>query len=66
MTKCSYCHTEIEQGTGKLYIRKDGKAFPLCASKCEKNWIKLKRKPLQLKWTNAHRDFKARQKKKTQ
>ena len=37
MVKCSYCTKEIKAGTGKLYVTKEGKAFDLCSSKCEKN-----------------------------
>jgi len=48
--KCSFCDSEIEKGTGKLYIKKTGKMFYFCSSKCEKNQLKLKRKPLRLKW----------------
>ena len=37
MVKCSYCTKEIKPGTGKIFVAKDGKAFNLCSSKCEKN-----------------------------
>ena len=50
MAKCSYCSTEIPPSTGCLYVRKDGKTFWYCSTKCERNNIKLKRKPQNLKW----------------
>jgi len=49
--KCSFCNREIEKGTGKMYVKKDGKIFYFCSSKCEKNHLKLKRKARDIKWT---------------
>ncbi len=43
--KCSFCNVELEKGTGKMFIRKTGKIFYFCSSKCEKNLISLGRKP---------------------
>lgn len=48
--KCSFCTREINKGTGKIYSLKDGERFYFCSSKCEKNQLKLKRKPRKLKW----------------
>lgn len=39
MVKCSYCTDEIKQGTGKLYVTKEGKSYSFCSSKCEKNFL---------------------------
>jgi len=50
MTKCSFCNKEIEKGTGKIYVKTDGKVLHFCSRKCEKNLLKLKRKPSTLKW----------------
>ncbi|MFH1971967.1 MAG: 50S ribosomal protein L24e [archaeon] len=50
MAKCSYCKTDIKPGTGFLYVKKDGKTLWFCARKCEKNNLKLKRKPQNVKW----------------
>jgi len=61
MVVCSYCNHPIEPGTGKLFVRKDGKVFELCGSKCQKNWLQLGRKPLTLKWTETSRKFKRAQ-----
>lgn len=51
MVKCSFCSTEIPKGTGKMYVRKDGRVFYFCSNKCNKNMIKLGRKPVKFKWT---------------
>ena len=51
MVKCSFCHNEIPQGTGKMYVKKDGKILYFCSSKCEKNMIKLGRNPRTTAWT---------------
>lgn len=49
--KCSFCGYEIDKGTGIMYVKKDGKVLYFCKSKCEKNMLKLGRKPLNVKWT---------------
>ena len=55
MTTCSFCGKEIEKGTGKQIVKKDGKILNLHAKKCEKNLIKLKRKARNLKWTKHYK-----------
>lgn len=52
MARCTFCDTTLKQGTGKMYVKKDGKIFYFCTNKCEKNALKLKRKPLKTRWTN--------------
>ncbi len=52
---CSFCGHEIEVGTGKMYVRKDGKVLYFCSRKCEKNMLELKRNPRKLKWTKYYR-----------
>ncbi len=49
--KCSFCGNEIEKGTGKMFVKNDGKLFYFCSSKCEKNLFKLNRTPRNMKWT---------------
>ena len=49
--KCDFCGKEIPYGTGKLFVKKDGKKINFCSSKCEKNMLKLGRKPLKVSWT---------------
>jgi large subunit ribosomal protein L24e len=51
---CSFCGEEIEVGTGKMYVRRDGRVFYFCSGKCEKNMLKLKRNPRKLKWTKRY------------
>ena len=50
MVKCSFCGNEIEKGTGKMFVRNDGKLFYFCSNKCNKNMLKLKRKPAKVRW----------------
>ncbi len=51
---CSFCGYEIEPGTGKMYVRRDGRVLYFCSGKCEKNMLKLKRNPRKLKWTKYY------------
>lgn len=37
-----------------MYVKKDGKIYYFCSSKCEKNLLKLKRKPRNIKWTREY------------
>ena len=55
MVKCTFCGYQIEKGTGKTYIKKDGKIIHFCSNKCEKNMFKLKRKAASLKWTKHYK-----------
>jgi large subunit ribosomal protein L24e len=57
--KCTYCKKEILEGTGIMFVKKDGTIYNFCSGKCEKNMLKLKRKSSALKWTTP----KARAKK---
>lgn len=56
--KCSFCGETLKPGTGKMYVKKDGKVFYFCSMKCQKNMINLKRKPRVVKWTKAFREEK--------
>jgi len=55
MPKCSFSGEDIKPGTGIMYVKKDGKILWFKNSKCEKNFLKLKRKPLKIRWTNEYR-----------
>jgi large subunit ribosomal protein L24e len=57
--ECNFCGHEIAQGTGKMYVTKQGKTFYFCSNKCEKNLLVLKRKPRKVKWTDTYRAEKA-------
>lgn len=50
MPECSFCGEEFK-ASGKMYVKKDGKIFYFCSSKCEKNKIKLGRKSYNTEWT---------------
>ncbi|MGC8584670.1 MAG: 50S ribosomal protein L24e [Thermoplasmata archaeon] len=55
---CSFCGKEIEPGTGKIYIKRDGTILHFCSSKCEKNMLKLRRVPKYVTWTKAYAEEK--------
>jgi len=55
MSNCSFCGKSIERGTGKMFVFKSGKILHFCSSKCEKNMLKLKRKPHNVRWTKEYR-----------
>jgi large subunit ribosomal protein L24e len=49
--KCSFCYRDIELGTGKMYVKRDGTVLNFCTNKCYKNMIELKRVPRTTEWT---------------
>ena len=51
---CTFCGHEIEPGTGRMYVRRDGVVYQFCTSKCYKNMIELKRVPRRTTWTTWH------------
>jgi large subunit ribosomal protein L24e len=59
MVKCNFCGEELPLGRGKIYAKKDGSTYYFCSGKCETNLIVLKRKPVKIKWTNAHNKLKS-------
>ena len=59
MDKCNFCGSNISPGTGKIYVKTDGRKFNFCSNKCEKNMINLGRKPASIKWTEEYRNNKA-------
>lgn len=58
MANCSFCGISIPKGTGKIYVKKEGKVLDFCSTKCEKNMIKLNRKPRNIKWTSEYHKLK--------
>lgn len=56
--KCSFCDENIEPGTGKMFVRNDGKVFYFCSGKCEKNMLKLRREPKDVKWVTKKKKVK--------
>ena len=51
---CSFCGDDIEPGTGKMFVKKDGAIFYFCSAKCERNQLKLGRVPRRVKWTKRY------------
>ena len=51
MAKCTFCGIVMQKGTGKMFVQKDAKILYFCSSKCEKNMLKLKRKPITTRWS---------------
>ncbi len=60
MEICSFCGGVIERGTGKTVVLKDGSILHFCSNKCEKNYLKLKRNPIKVKWTLKYKQFKGK------
>ena len=58
MAKCSFCDKEIERGTGKIFVRVDGRILHFCSRKCEKHLLKLERKAQDMKWVTAKKKGK--------
>ncbi len=58
MAKCTFCGINIEKGTGKIYVQKDGKVLNFCSNKCEKNHVKLGRKFLETRWSGKFKRVK--------
>ncbi|PIN84683.1 MAG: 50S ribosomal protein L24e [Candidatus Diapherotrites archaeon CG11_big_fil_rev_8_21_14_0_20_37_9] len=56
---------KIPKGTGLMYVKKDGTVYWFKNTKTQKNFLKLKRNPVKVKWTNAHhRDKEIKKKSK--
>ncbi|MCL2711885.1 MAG: 50S ribosomal protein L24e [Methanomassiliicoccaceae archaeon] len=55
---CSFCGAEIEPGTGKMFVKKDGTVLNFCTNKCYKNMIELKRVPRTTRWTEKFKTEK--------
>jgi len=54
MVDCSFCGKKMEKGTGLMFVLSSGKINYFCSKKCEKNKLKLKRKPRKFKWTTSY------------
>jgi large subunit ribosomal protein L24e len=57
--RCSFCGTDIEPGTGKMYVKRDGTVLFFDSNKCYKNMVELKRVPRKTAWTRKAVDEKA-------
>lgn len=58
MADCSFCKSVIPFGTGTMLVKNDGKILYFCSMKCEKNTLKLKRKPTKYKWSSSEKKVK--------
>lgn len=58
MASCTFCGKTILLGTGKLYVKNDGKQFNFCSRRCEKNLVKLGRKARETTWTAEYQKLK--------
>lgn len=58
MALCSFCGAKITPGTGKLFVKNDGKTFTFCSRRCERNLLELKRKARETPWTREARKVK--------
>jgi len=58
MANCSFCGNAIRRGTGKMLVKLDGKILYFCSNKCEKNLLKLGRKPRETTWTKEYEKVK--------
>jgi large subunit ribosomal protein L24e len=51
---CSFCGGQIEPGTGKMFVKRDGTILFFCSTKCQNNQ-KLGRVSRRVAWTAAGR-----------
>jgi len=51
---CSFCGGDIEPGTGKMFVRKDGTVFFFCKLKCQKNMLNMGRAARWVRWTDVY------------
>ena len=57
--KCSFCGSQIREGTGKIFVKADGRIFNFCDSKCQKNW-NMGRSGKNAGWTKIARELKGK------
>jgi large subunit ribosomal protein L24e len=51
---CSFCGNDIEPGTGKIFVKRDGAVLHFCKNKCQKNMLDLKRIPRRVRWSKLY------------
>ncbi len=51
--RCTFCGSQIERGTGIMYVLNNGSVLWFCSSKCFK-YYKMKKDPKKLAWTNRY------------
>ncbi len=50
---CSFCGAELEPGTGKMFVKRDGTVLTFDSNKCFVNMVKLGRVPRKTMWTRS-------------
>jgi large subunit ribosomal protein L24e len=58
MVNCSFSGKKIPPGKGIMLIQNDGRVLYFYDRKCEKNMVKLHRKPRTTRWTAEFQRFK--------
>jgi len=53
MVKCTFCGDAIPEGTGKMFVKTDGRIFHYHNQKCQKNHA-MKREGVKTRWTAAY------------
>ncbi|MAG47440.1 50S ribosomal protein L24e [archaeon] len=53
MANCNFCGNVINFGEGLTLIKNDGRILRFDKKKCEKNLLKLARKPRRVKWSKS-------------
>ena len=51
--RCSYCGSDMEPGSGWMYVSKRGDILWFCSSKCRKNYLKLGRPAVRQAWVRG-------------
>ncbi|HLD78520.1 MAG TPA: 50S ribosomal protein L24e [archaeon] len=52
--KCSFCGNPLPFGSGKLFVKNDGRQLFFCSSKCDTNF-QMGREGKKMRWTaTAH------------
>lgn len=49
--KCAFSGKEIEPGTGLMFVKNDGTVLHFANRKSMMNFLKLRRNPRKVKWT---------------
>ena len=57
---CSFCGAEMEPGTGKLFVKKDGTVLTFDTNKCYKNMVELGRIPRRTEGVVEEKDTEVR------
>lgn len=51
---CTFCGKTVQNGTGMMHVRNDGRILWTCSKKCDKNMFELRRDARKLKWTERY------------